>query len=48
MEMLTFRLDFVLEEYLMNLIMLIQKKDLLKKICMVFQLIRVLLLNLTF
>ena len=48
MEMLTFHLDFVLEAYLMNLSMLIQKKYLLREMCMIFQLIMMLLINLTF
>ena len=48
MEMLTFHLDFVLEAYLMDLTMLIEKKCLLGEIYMIFQLIMLLLINLTF
>ena len=48
MEMLIFYLDFFLEARVMNLTMLIQKKYLLKKMSMIFQLIIVLLTNLTF
>ena len=48
MEMLTCHLDFVLEVYLINLTMLIHKKYLLMEICIIFPLIMVLLINLTF
>ena len=48
MEMLTFHLDFVLGAYLMNFTVLIQKKYLLREINMIFQLIIVLLINITF
>ena len=47
MEILTFHLDFVFEAYLMHLTMLIEKKYLLNEMRMIFQLIIVLLINLT-
>ena len=47
-KIITFHLDFVLEVYLINLTMLFQKKYLFREMCMVFQFIMMLLINLTF
>ena len=48
MEMLTYHIDFVLEVYLIHLTMLTHNKYLLMEICIIFPLIMVLLINLTF
>ena len=48
LKIITIHLDFVLEAYLMNLIVMIERKYLLKEMCMIFQLNIMLLINLTF
>ena len=47
-EMSTFLLNFVEEEYLKNLVLLNLEKYLLKEMCMFFQSITMLLINLTY
>ena len=47
-KMSIFQLNFVLEAYLINLILLNLHKYLLKEMCMMFQSITMLLLNLTY
>ena len=47
-KMLTFQLSFFLEVYLMDLVLLILEKYLYREVCMIFQSITILLINLIY